>query len=333
MRITKFLFTFYLVFFFIIALLLSGCAKAPAEKPSDFELVFFWHTGSLPPPYDYGYEIRLGPDISGKFNYWSSSGRGEFSRDLTVNTEQLADLYSYLFENGLLRNRWEDGDPIDGAPVTLISVIAGGKSYNIPEISEISESERAAVSDLMEKIKSLVLPEIWEEAEEFSAIVDEPLSESVDIVTNLTIDSTNGAYMQRMPIDWDYIGSQKAYVNHSYGNTHLLICIANFESDENLKDVDIGENQAVLVFSLRIREDIAGVPIKTGVYDMFSYDESDLYVSSRIRLNGGVEAQIAGSSLITSDFEVLTVSENEITGIFNIEDKWTRMSGEFNVPF
>ncbi|MDZ4131927.1 MAG: hypothetical protein U1E11_02210 [Dethiobacteria bacterium] len=151
--------------------------------------------------------------------------------------------------------------------------------------------------------------------------------------TSVTVESTNGAYADREPISWDTLGSQAAYVNRSTGNVGVSVCIANFETSENLKTVALGNGQAVIVFSMRVRAEGPAVPIQTGIYDLLSFDDSDLYVAPTIRLSGGSTLQISIHNLNEAEFEITSVTDEEICGKFTIDEKWTKMSGEFRVPF
>jgi hypothetical protein len=127
------------------------------------------------------------------------------------------------------------------------------------------------------------------------------------------------------------LGSQAASVSGSFGSTSVNIYIANFETNEALKDYKPGDGEAMLHFALRIRGEGNSVPIETGVYDLKSYDESDLYVAPKIVLNG-TAVQISVHELTVADFEITAISDDSISGTFNIEEKWTKMSGEFTVP-
>lgn len=180
------------------------------------------------------------------------------------------------------------------------------------------------------------------EAEAPAANTEKPTEETEDepkpagdcpAVTSVSVESTNGAYADREPISWDTLGSQVAYVSRSTGSAAVSVCIANFETSENLKTVALGDGQAVILFSMRVRSEGSAVPIQTGIYDLISFDDSDLYVAPTIRLSGGSAVQISIHNLTVSEFEITAVTDKEICGKFNIDEKWTKMSGEFRVPF
>ncbi|MBN1298678.1 MAG: hypothetical protein JW997_03210 [Actinobacteria bacterium] len=148
--------------------------------------------------------------------------------------------------------------------------------------------------------------------------------------TSVQLESTNGAYSDRMPISWDSIGAQQAYLSHSTNNTGLFIYIANFETTENLKDVALSEGQAVLQFTVTVVGEGDPVPVSVGTYNVKEW--VDNYVSAGIRLTGGTTVSLSNSSIDTAEFEITSVSDTEICGKFSITEKWTKMSGEFKVP-
>ncbi len=148
--------------------------------------------------------------------------------------------------------------------------------------------------------------------------------------TSVVVESTSGAYSDRMPISWDTIGSQSAYLSHSTNNTAVFIYIANFETSENLGNVALADGQAVIQFVLTVKGEGDPVPVSVGKYNVKEW--VDNYVTAGIRLTGGSTSTISSSSVSTGDFEITSVTETEICGKFNIDEKWTKMSGEFKVP-
>lgn len=153
----------FLFLFFLAMFGLSGCSNQPAGKPPDFSLSLYWHTGTLPEPHNYSYSINIGPLTGGELHYQSGDSTKNYSADYTISEEDLDELYDLVIGLGLLRNKWEKGDPLDGAPATIITITSGGKKYTIPEISELAEDERILTDKLVNKIEALVPPDLWEE--------------------------------------------------------------------------------------------------------------------------------------------------------------------------
>jgi len=148
--------------------------------------------------------------------------------------------------------------------------------------------------------------------------------------TSATVKSTNGAYTDNMPISWDSIGSQSASLSHSTNNTAVFIYIANFETSENLEDVVLSDGQAVIQFTLTVPGEGDPVPVTIGKYNVKEWVGN--YVNIGIRLTGGTTLTISSTDTSTGDFEITSVTDTEICGKFNIDEKWTKMSGEFKVP-
>jgi hypothetical protein len=150
--------------------------------------------------------------------------------------------------------------------------------------------------------------------------------------TSVSVASTNGAYADREPINWDSIGAQAAYVTNTMNNTAVAVYIANFDTSENLKDAALGDGQAMIYFSIRVRGEGDPVPIEMGVYAMRDYDNNDLYVEPSIKLSG-TTVKLSVHELTVEDFEITSITDTEICGNFTVDEKWTKMSGEFKVPF
>jgi hypothetical protein len=148
---------------FLVLFGITGCSKQTTGKPPDFSATLDWQTGSLPQPYQYSYRVLIGPLPGGELHYTSADNSKQLTEPFTVTEEQLSELYKYLVDRGALRSNWNKGDPIDGGPVTYISIIAGKKNFFIPERSELAENERSLVDDLVAEIRSIVPKPLWEE--------------------------------------------------------------------------------------------------------------------------------------------------------------------------
>lgn len=224
--------------------------------------------------------------------------------------------------------------------VMIIAAIAGfsiacGSQEVAPEETGGTEEQ---VEETTEAVQTAEVEETGEVTEEETAEATEEETEEVAAetsgdcppATTVKVESTNGAYADRMPITWDSIGSQAASLSHSTNNTGLFIYIANFETSENLKDVALSDGQAVIQFTVTVTGEGDPVPVSVGKYNVKEW--VDNYVSAGIRLTGGTTLSISTSDISTADFEITSVTDTEICGKFNIDEKWTKMSGEFKVP-
>ena len=157
------------IWLFLAVIALSACAKPSAERPSDFSLAFEWDTGALPPQYHYAYVIRFEPDGRGELVY--SPGYEPLTQPdawraaFTLPPAQMDDLYTLLREGNMLRSDWQTGQPLVGGQGTRISITAEGKTFVVPSVSVLTQSERETVENVMEGIRSFVPAGIWEEME------------------------------------------------------------------------------------------------------------------------------------------------------------------------
>ena len=158
------------MFWLLLALVaLSACAKPAAERPPDFSLEFEWDTGALPPQYHYAYVIRLEPDGSGELvyspGYEPLTQADAWRAAFLLSPDQMDDLYALLRGGNMLRSDWQTGQPLVGGQGTHIRITADGKTYEVPSVSVLTQSEREKVENLMEGIRSFVPAGIWEEME------------------------------------------------------------------------------------------------------------------------------------------------------------------------
>lgn len=156
----------------IVVLSLTACAAGAPAKPADFSLTLNWHSGSLPEPYAYAYTLRIGPGLGGELVYHPGGCSGEWRAEFGMTDGRLNALYQFLADNNALRSRWQEGDPIDGAPWTTIQLRAGGRDYTIPAVSELTETERSLVERIIGEIRDCVPDEVWEEMDAHQARVE-----------------------------------------------------------------------------------------------------------------------------------------------------------------
>ncbi|MCK5036201.1 MAG: hypothetical protein KAS73_09940 [Candidatus Sabulitectum sp.] len=156
-----------------------------------------------------------------------------------------------------------------------------------------------------------------------------PVTVEVPIVdAHVTLESTNGGYTDAEAIDWSTIVTQQAKVLVFSDHSICTILLANFETEEYLKTVDLEPGQAVVYFTLN--QSAESVPV-AGVYDLTVYD-GEFTGSAGIRIAGGVTVMISMSNIITGELEITHVTAEAATGSFAVQDRWTEMSGEFQAP-
>jgi len=156
-----------------------------------------------------------------------------------------------------------------------------------------------------------------------------PLGVEVSIVdAHVTLESTNGGYTDAEAIDWSTIVTQQAKVLVFSDHSICTILLANFETEEYLKTVELEPGQAVVYFTLN--QSAESVPV-AGVYNL-TVSDGEFTGSAGIRIAGGVTVMISTSTIIEAELEIAYVTSEAATGSFAVQDRWTEMSGEFQAP-
>ncbi len=180
-----------------------------------------------------------------------------------------------------------------------------------------SSSETATVSTDEEVVEETVPEEA--PVEEIEVAV---------IEAHATVESTNGAYPDPESIDWTNIITQQAKVLTFSDHSICTILIANFETTEYLKTVDLEPGQAVVYFTLN--QPAVSIPV-AGDYDLTIAD-GEFTGSAALRVTGGVTVSISRSNIVVAELEITGVTSDAVTGAFNVQDTWTTMTGEFQAP-
>ena len=166
-------------------------------------------------------------------------------------------------------------------------------------------------------------------------VIEESISEEAPVTVevpivdaHVTLESTNGGYTDAESIDWSSIVTQQAKVLVFSDRSICTILLANFETEEYLKTVDLEPGQAVVYFALN--QSAESVPV-AGIYDL-TVSDGEFTGSAGIRIAGGVTVMISMSNIITGELEIAHVTAEAATGSFAVQDRWTEMSGEFQAP-
>ncbi len=195
---------------------------------------------------------------------------------------------------------------------TAFAVIISGCS-NDPAQEVVAESDTAPAEE------TVIEESIPEEA---------PPGVEVSIVdSHVTLESTNGMYTDAEAIDWSTIVTQQARVLVFSDRSICTVLLANFETAEYLKTVDLEPGQAVIYFTLN--QPAESVPV-AGVYDL-TVSSEEFTGSAAIRVAGGGTVMISVANIIEAELEIAYVIA-EAAGSFNVQDSWTEMSGEFQAP-
>ena len=150
---------------------LAGCNRSPGsgpagigDKPDDFSISLNWATGPMPDPrMHYSYSIQVGPTGEGRLHYQSGDKSLELDVPFAVSEENLKQLYTFCYDNGVFKNTREAGKPLDGGPDLSITIQSGGNSYFFTTVSELSENQRNIAYAIADQVQEMVPNDLWNE--------------------------------------------------------------------------------------------------------------------------------------------------------------------------
>ncbi len=162
------------MFFLSLPLLLTACASLmpspeptpfPMARPDDFQIKYYWETGSLPPPYFYAYEIFVGPGTRGELKFqadYNDEDPPVWIETIDITENDLDRLYEMLYAMGMFENEWlQVTDTPTGGSASYLTGIAYEQVFDIPRyVAGEQQAKDARV--LYEHIDSLVPKEIWD---------------------------------------------------------------------------------------------------------------------------------------------------------------------------
>jgi len=165
------------VIVFAVMISCISCYPEPSKEcPEDLTVKFYWNTGTLPPEYQYYYQITVGPGLQGLFEYqpgypgtsWEPLSPDVWEVSFEVSQDQVNHLYQLLIENDLFKSRWKTTDEVaEGGSSSYITIIANGRKYDkIPDDLEIKPEDRKKVYKASNYLREMVPADIWEEMEE-----------------------------------------------------------------------------------------------------------------------------------------------------------------------
>lgn len=154
----------------LLLILASGCtAMNPTPnpldtRPADFNLVYQWQEGSLPPPYHYEYTITLDADGQGQIVMvpdYAFSNPPTWTETFTVTTVTLDQFYQFLIDKGLFTQNWQaQQNPPVGGSYDSLQVTAHGQHIIIP--SFVISSQADAMESMATLIHARVPQNIWD---------------------------------------------------------------------------------------------------------------------------------------------------------------------------
>jgi len=140
------------------------------------------------------------------------------------------------------------------------------------------------------------------------------------------VQSTNGGYAGlEVPIDWSHIGAQQAFVDKFTSGSTCRIFIANFDTDESLRNIAREPGQGIIKFTLSLPPD--SDPL-VGTYDL-TCTGSEFTGEAGVMVTGGSTISFSTSSMTEGVVEITSVTDDMVAGTFQAQDNWTAISGAF----
>lgn len=145
---------------------ITGCTRSK-EYTEDLTVNLYWNTGTLPPEYYYYYQITIGPDHIGIFEYQPGYGKPTspdvWKVNFKVSQDQLDYLYQLLIEKNLFKDKWETIESSGGGSFNSITITSGGREYKIPGNTELKKEDNAKIDIVSDYLKEIVPTDIWKE--------------------------------------------------------------------------------------------------------------------------------------------------------------------------
>ena len=148
--------------FFLLTLTL---VQAQQKYPKDFQVTYNWSNGSLPPQYQYVYNIAINPVDSCTFELRGHNENDSlWIRKFAVSKEDIAKLYKMMLKINYFKRKWSYSKiMLCGAKVEGMEARANKKSVKIE--GQLEQKDYDKISGVYSFIKSLVPKDIWDEFE------------------------------------------------------------------------------------------------------------------------------------------------------------------------
>lgn len=154
----------------LLLILINGCTTVTPTpnpfntRPTDFNLIYEWQEGSLPPPYHYEYTITINPDGQGQIVMvpdYAFSDPPAWTETFTLTPTALDQVYRLLIDKGLFTQRWQaQQDPPVGGSFDSLHVTAHDQNITIP--SFVIPAQASAAKDIATAVRALVPQNIWD---------------------------------------------------------------------------------------------------------------------------------------------------------------------------
>ena len=154
------------LFFVVVA----GCASGALPngfmdtRPDDFDVLYEWREGSLPPPYHYEYQIHVAASGSAEITLtpdYPANNVPRWTETFTIPASQLDALYRRMLQLGLLSTAWRtDTHASIGGSSESMTVRAQGRQIELPVFVGPVHAPRA--SEMYSALRALVPDALWD---------------------------------------------------------------------------------------------------------------------------------------------------------------------------
>lgn len=133
--------------------------------PADFCVIYHWQEGSVPPPYHYEYEIRVGPGPLGQVVFYPDypgQGTPKWQEDFALSAADLDRLYGLMDRQHIFQQQWQS--PLRqtvGGSLEFMDISVSSNHSRVP--SQLVEKDAALVREIYDALRSLVPQALWED--------------------------------------------------------------------------------------------------------------------------------------------------------------------------
>lgn len=135
-----------------------------AARPSDLTVTYHWQEGSVPPPYHYEYEVRVGPGSEGEVIFYPDyPGKDTpvWHETFAVGDDAWDKFYTLLMGKRFFAREWRKASrPLVGGSLASLDVFAQATRYGVP--SQLEPADAAVASEIYDAIRALVPPSVWD---------------------------------------------------------------------------------------------------------------------------------------------------------------------------
>lgn len=160
-----------IVLAFLSGFLIPRCSVIPMKptptpvfKLDDLVLRYHWREGSIPPPYHYEYDIRIGPGKDGDIVFhpdYPGKDTPTWTEPFTITDAQRASLIQLVRDNQISTRQWHPlQSPRIGGSLASMDVSAGDLRVSVP--SQLEDADAAIAGTIYDAVRALVPQVIWD---------------------------------------------------------------------------------------------------------------------------------------------------------------------------